>query len=95
MVIPTSEVQGHMLANAIDEEKVIKFVLDIMQEDKTGLDVDEFWPDKPTRVSEIPLKKDQKVIVVYIKNDPIVDFKGDLVLNPGDWALILEKISGK
>ncbi len=90
MVIPTSEVQGQMLANAIDEEKVIDFVLDVMQEDM-GLDIDEYWPKEKMTVGAIPLEQEQKVILIYKRGTPTLMFDDRTTLDSGDWALILEK----
>jgi len=87
-MIPSQMIRGLLLANAIEENLVVDFIVDICQEYE-GLDISQFVMDKPTRIRDIPMGKGHKVITAYHRGEAFLNFKPDTKLDRGDWVLTL------
>ena len=90
VVIPIGDIEGILLANAIEEEPVVDFVVDIL-EAKRGLDVNHYIVEKDMNVQQLRKKVDGKPIAIYRKNEEIIDFDDDFPLRKGDVVIILTK----
>ncbi len=87
-MVPSSKVNGLLLANSVDEKHVVDFIVDVCQETE-GLDINQHVVDKPMLVKEIPIGPGDKVITIYKKGKPILNFKNSTKLSKGDWAISL------
>lgn len=89
--IPSSRMNGLLLANAVDERRVVDFIVDVCQE-SMGLDISQHIVDKKIKIGNIPLESHQKIIVVYRKGKPMLNFTPGTVISKGDWALSLNHL---
>ena len=87
-MIPSSLIKGLLLANAIEENLVVDFIVDICQEYE-GLDISQFVIDRPMRIKDINMGKGEKVITAYRRGRAFLDFTPETKLDKGDWVLTL------
>ena len=87
-MIPSTMIRGLLMANAIEENLVVDFIVDICQEYE-GLDISQHVLDKPMRIKDIPIGRKDKIITAYRKGEAFLDFTPETKLNKGDWILSL------
>lgn len=90
VVIPIGDIEGILLANAIEEEPVVNFVVDILEASR-GLDVNHYIVEKDMPLSELRKTVEGKPIAIYRKDEEIIDFDDDFPLRKGDVVIILTK----
>lgn len=86
--IPSSKINGLLLANAVDEKRVVDFIVDVSQETE-GLDISQHVLEESKRIKDIPIGPGDKIIVAYRKGKPFLDFTDQTKLDKGDWVLSL------
>jgi len=87
-MIPSTMIRGLLMANAIEENLVVDFIVDICQEYE-GLDISQYVLEKPMRIKDIPIGRKHKIITAYRKGKASIDFTPNTKLNKGDWVLSL------
>ena len=87
-MIPSSKINGLLLANSIEEKLVVDFIVDICQE-LEGLDISQHVLEKPMKIKDIPMNSGQKIITAYRNGKPFLDFTSETKLNKWDWVLSL------
>ncbi len=88
VVVPMGRLLGEVLAEAVNESKVVDFLLDVFEKEG-GIDLDEIRVERATTVGALAMKPGSKPIVVYRKGVPVTDFRADTPLAPGDLVLAL------
>ena len=87
-MIPSSKINGLLLANSIEEKLVVDFIVDICQE-LEGLDISQHVLEKPMMIKDIPMDPGHKIITAYRNGIPFLDFSSKTKLNKWDWVLSL------
>ena len=88
VVVPMTRLLGEVLAEAVNESKVVDFLLDIFER-KGGIDLNEIRVDRATTVSGLGLRQGEKAVVVYRGSTAITDFRPDTALAPGDLVIAI------
>ncbi len=94
VIIPAGDIEGILLANAIEEEPVVDFVVDILEAGK-GLDVNHYIVKGDSRLLNIEGKLDGKPIAIYRGNEGIINFDDNFNVKKGDIIILLKKINTK
>jgi len=90
VVIPIGDIEGILLANAIEEEPVVNFVVDILEASQ-GLDVNHYVVENDMPISKLRKTVEGKPIAIYRKDDEIIDFDDNFKLKKGDVIILLTK----
>jgi voltage-gated potassium channel len=88
VVVPMSRLLGEVLAEAVNESKVVDFLLDVFEREG-GLDLNEIRVERPTTVGGLDLRPGEKAIAVYRGAQVMTDFRPDTPLAPGDLVIAL------
>ncbi len=88
VVLPMARLLGEVLAEAVNESKIVDFLLDVFGKEG-GIDLDEVRVDRATTVGGLGLKPGSKPIVVYRKGVPTTDLRPDTTLAPGDLVIAI------
>ncbi len=87
-VISYAEISGRLLAHAVTEPIVVEFITQATTAVQ-GFDVAQLEIEKSTKLPEVPLKANAKVVAIY--KDGRFDFKfpRDIVLEKGDFLIVV------
>lgn len=88
VVVPMARLLGEVLAEAVNESKVVDFLLDVFEKEG-GLDLNEVRVDRTTTIGSLGLRPGEKPIAVYRGAQAITDFRADTPLAPGDLVIAL------
>ncbi len=91
-IISYAEISGRLLAHAVTEPIVVAFIVDATTSVK-GFDLKQIKVELKTKLSDIPLKGDEKVIALYRNGSFILDFATDAMLEEGDYLVIITATS--
>jgi voltage-gated potassium channel len=87
-IISYAEISGRLLAHAVTEPVVVEFIKKATTAVE-GFDLNQKRIDKKMRVSDISLSENEKVIAVYKNGEFIFGFTPDVVLEEGDYLLVI------
>jgi voltage-gated potassium channel len=89
-IISYAEISGRLLAHAVTEPVIVNFIMDATTSIK-GFDLKQIEVDKKTRLSDISLKENEKVIALYQYQGGgfIFDFTVDDMVEEGDYLVIV------
>ena len=88
VVVPMTRLLGEVLAEAVNESKVVDFLLDVFEREG-GIDLNEIRVDRATTIGGLSLRVGEKPIVVYRGAVAITDFRADTPLAPGDLVIAI------
>ncbi len=88
VVVPMARLLGEVLAEAVNESKVVDFLLDVFEKEG-GLDLNEIRVDRPTTIGALGLRPGEKPIAVYHGPQVMTDFRPDTPLAAGDLVIAL------
>ena len=91
-IISYAEISGRLLAHAVTEPVVVAFIVDATTSVK-GFDMKQIKLESKTKLSDMTLSVDEKVIALYRNGRFILDFAADAMLEEGDYLVIIAATS--
>ncbi len=88
VVVPMARLLGEVLAEAVNESKVVDFLLDVFEKEG-GLDLNEIRVDRPMTIGALGLRPGEKAIAVYHGATVMTDFRPETPLAAGDLVIAL------
>ncbi len=88
VVVPMARLLGEVLAEAVNESKVVDFLLDVFEKEG-GLDLNEIRVDRSTTIGALGLRPGEKPIAVYHGASVSTDFRPDTALAAGDLVIAI------
>ncbi len=88
VVVPMARLLGEVLAEAVNESKVVDFLLDVFEKEG-GLDLNEIRVDRPTTLGALALRPGEKPIALYHGATVTTEFRADTPLAAGDLVIAL------
>ncbi len=86
-IISDAEISGRLLAHAVTEPVVVNFIIDATT--TVNFDLKQMEVPEKLKLSELPLKDDEKVIALYQDGRFIFNFPFDVSLDAGDWLVVV------
>ena len=91
-IISYAEISGRLLAHAVTEPVVVNFIVDATTSVE-GFDMKQIKVESKTKLSDMTLSVDEKVIALYRNGRFILDFAADAMLEEGDYLVIIAATS--
>ncbi len=88
LIISYAEISGRLLAHAVSEPVVVNFIMDATTSVE-GFDLKQIKAGKKTKLSDISLSENEKVIALYKGGGFIFDFPADVMLMEGDYLVVI------
>ncbi len=88
VVVPMARLLGEVLAEAVNESKIVDFLLDVFEKEG-GIDLNEIRVDRSTTVGALALRPGERPIEVYRGTTPTTDIRPDLPLATGDLVIAI------
>lgn len=87
-IISYAEISGRLLAHAVTEPVVVNFIMDASTSVE-GFDLKQIKVGEKTKLSEISLKENERVIALYESGRFVFDFTADVMLEEGDYLVVI------
>ncbi len=87
-IISYAEISGRLLAHAVTEPVVVNFIMDATTSVE-GFDLKQIKVGEKTKLSEISLKENERVIALYESGRFVFDFTADVMLEEGDYLVVI------
>lgn len=87
-IISHTELGGRLIARAVAEPVVVDFIMDASASAE-GIVIRQIKVSATTRLSDVPLKDNEKVIAWHRDQRFLLDFTGDQLLESGDHLVII------
>lgn len=87
-VVSHAEISGRLLAHSVLEPIVAKFIMDAATSAE-GFDLKQIKADKKSKLSQISIGKNERVIAIYRNNRFEFDSTADAVLEENDYIIVI------
>lgn len=87
-IISYAEISGRLLAHAVTEPVVVNFIMDATTSVE-GFDLKQIKVGEKTKLSDMTLSENEKVIALYKGGRFIFDFTADITLEEGDYLVVI------
>jgi len=87
-IISYAEISGRLLAHAVTEPVVVNFIVDASTSVE-GFDLKQIKVGEKTRLADISLSENEKVIALYKRGRFVFDFTADVMLAEGDYLVVI------
>jgi len=87
-IISYAEISGRLLAHAVTEPVVVNFIMDASTSVE-GFDLKQIKVCEKTRLSDISLKENERVIALYRGDRFVFEFTADVTLEEGDYLVVI------
>jgi voltage-gated potassium channel len=87
-IISYAEISGRLLAHAVSEPVVVNFIMDATTSVE-GFDLKQIKVDEKTKLSDISLRENEKVIALYKGEKFVFNFPADVMLTEGDYLVVI------
>ena len=87
-IISYAEISGRLLAHAVTEPVVVNFIMDATTSVE-GFDLKQIKVGEKTKLSDISLKENERVIALYESGRFVFDFTADVMLEEGDYLVVI------
>ncbi len=87
-IISYAEISGRLLAHAVTEPIVVNFIMDATTSVE-GFDLKQIKVGEKTRLADMTLSENEKVIALYKRGRFIFDFTADITLEEGDYLVVI------
>ena len=88
VVVPMARLLGEVLAEAVNESRIVDFLLDVFEKEG-GIDLNEIRVERPTTVGGLSLRPGEKPIVVYRGAQAMTDLRAETPLAAGDLVIAI------
>jgi voltage-gated potassium channel len=87
-IISHAEIGGRLLAHAVTEPVVMKFIINAMTS-AGGFNLEQIKVNKKAKLSDISLKENRKVLALYKDDRFVFDFTVDVILEKEDYLVVI------
>ena len=87
-IISYAEISGRLLAHAVTEPVVVNFIMDATTSVE-GFDLKQIKVGGKTRLADVSLNENEKVIALYRGDRFVFEFAADVMLEEGDYLVVI------
>jgi len=87
-IIPHTELGGRLIAHAIHEPIIVDFIMDATTSEG-GISLRQVEVREKTMLSDMPIRKYERVAAIYRNGQFSLDFTADPILEKGDYLVVL------
>jgi len=87
-IISYAEISGRLLAHSVTEPVVVNFIMDATTS-VVGFDLKQIKVGGKTRLSDMTLSENEKVIALYKSGRFVFEFEADVMLEEGDFLVVI------